>query len=205
MILCDHESRFHHRPLPCASRPHKDSKHLCFWDSGSWSAPILDLVEFARWLRKYWHHWLWLSLSLIGFRMKHNIDLMFTIRVGIVYYYHQLVLLLFRLESGEAVVTKPRPSYEAFRLWALVMIVSTSEQYQKRFNCPKSSTEVAFVVSNFWTEISKIFDLVNDSRNDKYLTKKSNLVLVLSKVYYVAGIRNMIWGGIYISKHLKLY
>ena len=56
MILCDHESLFHHRlVLPCASRPHRDSKHLCFWDSGSWSAPILDLVEFARWLRKYWY------------------------------------------------------------------------------------------------------------------------------------------------------
>ena len=56
MILCDHESLFHHRlVLPCASRPHRDSKHLCFWDPGSWSAPILDLVEFARWLRKYWH------------------------------------------------------------------------------------------------------------------------------------------------------
>ena len=34
---------------------HKDSKHLCFSDSGSWSSLILDLAEFARWLRKYWH------------------------------------------------------------------------------------------------------------------------------------------------------
>ena len=98
-------------------------------------------------------------------------------------------------EGGEAIITKPWPSHEPFRLWTLVMVVSTSKQDRKRFNCPKSSTEVEFVVSNFWAEISKIFDLVDDNGNDKYLTKKSNLLFVLSRVYYGAGIGNMIWGG----------
>ena len=75
-----------------------------------------------------------------------------------------------------------RSKTHTFAFQLLFVVVSASEQDQKRFNCPKSSTEVEFVISNFWTEISKIFDIVNDSGNDKYLTKLSNLVLVLSKV-----------------------
>ena len=42
------------------------------------------------------------SLPLIVFRVKHNIDIMFTIRVGIVYYRHQLILLLCRLAHSSS-------------------------------------------------------------------------------------------------------
>ena len=66
-------------------------------------------------------------------------------------------------------------------------------QYQTELSCDsKSSTEIEFVVSNFVAEISKIFDLVNENGNDRYLTKKSNFLFVLSRAYYGAGIGNMI-------------